>query len=1817
MAMKFHEVKALAREYSSRIVSSEVEWKSYLASTGPIYKYPFREQILIYAQRPDATAVASMEIWNDRMGCWVNRGATGIALIEDEAARKLKYVFDVKDVHESKYGGRKPRLWEMIPEAEGLALERLEGIYGSTDPNGSLSDRIKELTQRIAEDVVPDLLEGLSEEYIAKADQLNGETILAHYIETLSSSMAYMILSSFKVSESELQKIQFRYIGEFDSPRTLMVFGDTLQRQTEPVLREIGKAVFLYEKEKQTETNDVRASRPLTPIIPERGLESNRSNSYNANNQIEDTGSGEERSNYGSNERGNQIGVHAGGRLSDSESDSEPGADGTADEVRNPSERLSQRREERSLHSDVAFGRVAGALSVDSEAGAGASGIDHGSDGESRGSGREAESRGSDGLGTPDEQHQGESGGDRSDGDRLRIDEEPDVMPDPAAQTEEMESSEAPAEKEGAGVAAPEGQLTLATLFPSFEEQMGTIAAAEASVKHTVPAAFQLSEEQISNILRTGSGRDDSRKRIFAKYQVGKSPEKMVAFLKSEYGKVGKGFTFGEDPVSVWFDEDGMKAGYGMSAHENTILTMSWEDIESRIRGMVTEGTYISREEAWLVDQSERKRIASDLFFFFRDGLDGMPESLQIAANNYPDSEAHIMELLASEEGRIRIYEEVDSAKDAIESGEKTLRWRYVKSPDYLLGEIADISLPKLDLPFSDNMVFMVEDFITQDELDHTITRGSGVSEGKLRIYRYFTEAHDTKDRVDFLKNEYGIGGSSGALPGSDHGYEDHDSKGLKIRKGGIIDPYVTVVLTWSVVAKRIGELIAADRYLSPAEKEVYETRALEEAKEDLSEEDSEIVSKPERITIDGFECTLTDEWEYNGGQYILGFLVDSDSFYIASVNAGGMKEEIFSFIYQPSREEVQERYLNALAEQGVEPPEENSFQPVEEQPDAVEAPGQEESSVDVSYTIYQLTRESPRDIHFADLEYLQAQGYTVNPTNYKEVYRASALSSGNPDVVLEGLYEQFNMYPPIDFRGHALSVSDIIVLRIHGEEKAYYVDSIGFKEVPEFLTKAETADESSSETEGSSDAPLAREAKEEAAPAAPEIDMTGAVNYRLRESEPGAGSPKEKFRNNIKAIDLLQQLEAEHRIATPEEQQILAQYVGWGGLADAFDETKDSWNAEYHELKDLLSDDEYKAARGSVLNAHYTSPVIIQTIYEALKGMGFSKGNILEPAMGIGHFFGMLPDSMRESRLYGVELDPISGRIAKQLYPKANVQVTGFEQTHFPNNFFDVAVGNVPFGNYRVSDRGYDKLGFMIHDYFFAKTLDKVRPGGIIAFVTSKGTLDKQSPQVRKYIAQRVELIGAIRLPNTAFKNAGTEVTSDILFLQKRDRIVDIEPDWVHLGMDDNGIPMNQYFVDHPEMIVGKMAEVSGPYGMETACLPDDTIPLEAGLRDALWNLMQHTQNRYEEADSSAEEELALDTIPADPNVRNFSYTLSDGKLYYRENSVMKPVEVSDNQRKRIIALIGIREITKELINMQLEDYSDAAIERKQAELNTAYDRFSKEFGLISSRTNKTAFSEDQSYCLLCSLEKVDEEGEFAGKADMFTRRTIQTAKVVTSVDTASEALAVSLAEKASVDLPYMASLASKTEEEIVEELSGVIYKNPLTEHYETADEYLSGNVREKLTFARTAAESHPEYSVNVAALEKVMPKPLDASEIDVRLGAPWIDQKYIEEFMMDTFNTPYRLVYRGYIKVFYSPVTGKWNISGKKQDSYNPLVTTTYGTSRKSAYEILEESLNLTDSRVYDTIMEDGKEKRILNKKETTLASQKQDAIREAFKD
>ena len=1841
---KYKLISALAEETAKEVVRNEENWRRYLNTASRLYKYPFKEQLLIYAQRPEATACASIEIWNEKMHCWVNKGAKGIALIDEDSFSGLKYVFDISDVHKARRIGQFPNLWEMREEHMESVISRLEKTYGDTDREAGFVGRIREIAGRIAEDCYKELasdMEYLKEgSFLEELDELNVEIRIR---ETLADSIAYTVLKRCGMEESELaEEINFPYIHEFNTVETLSQLGSNVSDLSKPILMEIGKAIGAYDRQIAQNREETRVGRERIDTHEkniEKGLANASEADYNAlkresesqdEQSITQTGEAGERSKYDESDIREERG------LSDTDGSNGRTAEGGTDKVRTDEEEVLTGAQERSIYGTSSEREAEGTPVDDTGAGRGENGASDQTDEGERGDNGADESRESDALGSEDEQHRTLGRGDRDDGTNLQL-----------------------------NIEQPEGTYQQLSLFPSFEEQVGTIAAAEASIQYTMPAAFSLPQEQIDSILRSGGGRDNSRKRIYAKYQQGKTPEEMAEFLKNEYKTTGKGFEFDGNPVSLWFDEMGMRIGYGTSAKENTLAVMSWSEVESHIRVMVENGTYMSANEVFLVDAVERERIATDINNFFRDGISEMPESLELKFSNYPASMEKLCELLATTEGRELIKDELEKAKAQLDSGEKQIKWRYVKRPDYLLEQLADLGVEKKEFPALDTVEVRNEDFITQDEIDYRLAGGSGFEHGKFRIYEYFMEGHDKKDNIAFLKNEYGTGGSSHALPGSDRAHEDHDAKGIRLEKGNYGSPYAKVLLNWNVVEKRIRELVQADKYLSPEGKEAYAQYKQEQAEKAMQKEQAKLEGGVTNQELDRETGTVaegepkapetgkTDIEQLNkrlsemsavvkicgalDRKDVVGWNEKTQAVTIADDERALEGKEVYDFLFAEAADYVMMQTISGETEKALEM--DGLLK------DARQYASRYEGEPSIEQTEEQpLTADDVQNLVLIDREYIRGTRTTVYDfecdirgehdklqytLGYHDDGEGFTIHTEKDDIWermpepelarLEGILVREALY----FKYHdkiagAKSLEDMEEIRFSiMEEESPYFSAVSQRIWGEYEQKNEELSNPMQESEVIAEPEPQNEA--EAPKEQPQIDKSGAVNFHIApetEKSDGKGfAAKEKFRQNVEAIRTLEKIEGENRIATPEEQEILAKYVGWGGLADAFDETKTNWASEYQELKSLLSAEEYDSARESTLNAHYTSPVIIKAIYDAMERMGFSKGNILEPAMGIGNFFSMLPEKMQESRLYGVELDGITGRIARQLYPNADVKITGFEKTDYPNDFFDVAIGNVPFGQYKVADRAYDKHNFLIHDYFFAKALDKVRPGGVVAFVTSKGTMDKKSPEVRKYLAQRAELLGAIRLPNTAFKeNAGTEVTSDILFLKKRDRVIDIEPDWVHLCENEDGIAMNQYFADHPEMIMGKMEMVSGQFGMEATCTPDTTISLSKQLEKAI----SHIEGSIDEVEfDELDDELAREAIPADPGVKNYSYTIVDERVYYRENSIMKPVDVSETMEQRMKGMVQIRDCTQELIDYQLNEYPEDMIKSKQAELNELYDAFSKKYGLINSQTNKRAFNQDSSYCLLCSLEKLDDEGNFKGKADMFSKRTIKKAEVVTSVDTASEALAVSLGERARVDLAYMSELTGKSEEDVAKELAGIIFQNPVTEKWETADEYLSGNVREKLATTRIFAENRPEFAINVTALEGVQPKELDASEIEVRIGATWIEPKYIEDFMRETFETPDYLFDRNLVGVQYSDVTGQWNLKGKNADHGNALVNMTYGTSRANAYRILEDSLNLRDTRIFDTIEEDGKEKRVLNKKETTLASQKQEAIREAFKD
>ena len=1054
------------------------------------------------------------------------------------------------------------------------------------------------------------------------------------------------------------------------------------------------------------------------------------------------------------------------------------------------------------------------------------------------------------------------------------------------------------------------------------------------------------------------------------------------------------------------------------------------------------------------------------------------------------------------------------------------------------------------------------------------LASGSGFENGKERIAAYYADNHTQKERIEFLKQEYGTGGCSWTFQDGSSGFLDYDASGVKLRsypKGQ------EQRLKWSEVEKRIHVLIATGQYRDEAEQTVpTEGEILREKLAERGIVNGQLVD-PEKLDSDPFIRQVVADAEATketvSAQFqktltaedVTDIRLESSSYsavsrekeYHLSCKINGVPDTL---VYTVSQHDDGEGFTIRSGQREEDDIWKKMPQPELEKLEAVLA-----RAVEFDYWSKSIEHAADTDaLEVVSLDYQWAEDLN--------------LSSEQRDALwaqIEARKEQLTTQPAVPTEPMAAYPAeethlpyDVVVERLHVDQPQ------------------------------------------------PEIPAPPARNFHITDEHLGEGGPKQKFARNIEAIRTLQAIEAEGRSATPEEQTVLSQYVGWGGLADAFDPDKDSWAREYTQLKELLSPEEYAAARASTLNAHYTSPTVIRAIYDAVEQMGFRTGNILEPSCGVGNFFGMLPESMQGSRLYGVELDSITGRIARQLYPEANITVAGFETTS-QRDFYDLAVGNVPFGNYKVNDKAYNNLGFSIHNYFFAKALDQVRPGGIVAFVTSRFTMDSKDSTARKYLAQRADLLGAVRLPNNAFKaNAGTEVVSDILFLQKLERPIDREAEWVQVGQTPEGFTINQYFVDHPDMVLGELSAESTQYGRE-----DVTVdPIEgANLAEQLKSAMAHINGRYEAVErvNTELDEGAPDVLPADPGVKNFSYTVVDGEIYYRENSVMASVNLNGDAKERVKGMVELRGLVNELIAYQLEDFPDADIAAKQAELNATYDAFTAKYGLLNDRKNGRLFEDDSSYYLLCSLENLDENGKLKSKADMFTKRTIRPERAVTHVDTPAEALAVSIGEKGKVDLPYMAELLGTPEEfeHITEELRGVIFQDPSDQSWKTADEYLSGNVRNKLQIARLAAANDPTFAVNVAALTKAQPKELEASEIDVRLGATWISPDIIQKFMNETFQIPFYLRYA--IRVKFSPATAEWRIEGKTKTNRNDVIAyETFGTARASAYKILEDTLNLRDARVYDTVEdENGKPKRVLNKKETMLAGQKQQAIKDAF--
>ena len=1753
MAIKYKLISELYDRTCNTVVANPQSWQKYLDSACRNYKLRFDEQLLIFAQRPDATAVLEIERWNTSFGRWVNKGAKGIAVFEDanRSRQRLIHYFDISDTHESRYSRPVP-IWEMKDEYADSVIETLESSFGELERKNSLGNAIMSAAQNAVEDNLPDylsdLVDGVENSFL---EELNEDMISNIYKKVVTNSVAYMMMSRLGIDTEEyFEADDFRDVTNFNTQDTLNALGIATSDIAEMGLSEISKTVMALDKENRT-------------FDRRNGFEYNK-------DEIKNERSFDDERNH----------IHEAGRLPDSRLDITGTAGGDSRQMVADEENLSEATSQNPIlqssdegNSDTALGgssresdRLGGKLSQ-------ANGRESRSD-------RADESGRYDEVGRTDEQHSQLRTGNREGPDNLRLEyydrrhedkslpffgkddtirEILGTTPHLKASKEEIKDffelnadSESRTEyiksifnndyteltlKDGRTVGYKtfqnvlhlwEGSYNNRTAqsfydwgvivqhfeamrllgelsdeikpLPSTDSQLSLIESSQAEEKK--PSAFTFSQEIIDAVLTRGSGVSEGKMRIYEQFNKSLSAKENVDFLKYEYGWGGSYPVIIGAGIDENHDGKGITLSKGFGENRPSV-TLSWSQVEKRIGELIRADRYLNPKEKgqypqWL-EKEETRRAEIEEQKRNREILSTAPPG----EAEQPDNDDIIGKKIIIDERRFLIEK---------------------------VGKISgDVSMR--DVTFEDTVGFPINRVEKIDYVRSLLAEQSDKGNKLNTQYEYHLG-----DTVYIGASEYEI------LSFNDERVMLYDTE----------MPLFNKEFTREEFDRKIRENPLNDHLrvtsLSAEEKAV--------AQENISENSTETeqnfapnTSYDDAFFLDDESQTVT--WMYynpdsnSGGQYVTNTLSYDDVIEAARQYEGA--GDFFDYLGGIAKQE--------LADVGTE-----WFTQAEEQ-----------------------FKETP---DFTDCTKATMESVTKRAKNFEMV----KTNIGN--------------VPVEDYREIVASQNGF------DSYEEMYNEGIrignGYDKEPEPIVPAWEQKKKS---------------KAHSFDLHPDIPMAERHSFDLAHNPVEEVNRKERFHRNYAAISVLKECQKENRFATPEEQIILSKYVGWGGIPEAFDERAGSWQSEYTMLKNILTPEEYAAARESTLTAFYTPPEVITAIYKAMEQMGFKEGNLLEPSCGIGNFIGMLPKSMENAKVYGVELDTVSAGIAQQLYQKSSIAAQGFEEVNVPDSFFDGVIGNVPFGDFKVSDKRYDKNNFLIHDYFFAKSLDKLRPGGVMALVTSKGTMDKENPSVRKYIAQRAELLGAIRLPNDTFKgNAGTEVVSDILFLQKRDRLIDIEPDWVYLDTDENGIKMNSYFVQHPEMILGEMKMVSGRFGPEATCEAFENADLGELLNEAVINIHGEI-SEYEVADELDEED---NSIPADPTVRNFSYTVLDDKIYFRENSRMSPAIVSATAENRIKGMIAIRDSVRTLIEIQKEDYPDEEIKRAQEKLNNLYDTFTKKYGLINSRANSSAFSNDSSFPLLSALEVLNENGELERKADMFYKRTIKPHKAVTEVDTADEALAVSMGEKACIDMEYMQQLSGKSEEELFDDLKGVIFLNPLygygnvsEQKYLMADEYLSGNVREKLITAKKSAEVYPDdYKINVEALEKVQPKDLTASEIAVRLGATWLPPEIIQQFMFEFLDTPRYAQWN--IKVHFSQFTGEWNIEGKSYDRSNVKAYSTYGTSRINGYKIIEETLNLKDVRIFDYIEdEEDKKKAVLNKKETAIAQAKQELIKQGFQD
>ena len=1907
MVAKYQFITELYQRTGVSVARNPQAWQNFLASACRNYKCRFDEQLLIFAQRPDAIAVAELETWNREFKRWVNRDSRGIAVFDPKGRRNtLKYYFDVSDTHEGYYGSRPVPIWQMNERYEQAVAERLTDRFGETQ-GGDLASVLIETAKNAVEDNLPDYLAQLKtcteDSFLEELDDYNIEVI---YKRLAANSVAFMLLTRCGLDTAEyFDREDFGDIVNFNTPATINAIGIATSDISEMALREISQTIRNVQRSEKYQNRTFASPAKSRYDIGRKQPE--RSNDNERNHLHQTGGLPYSRPNITDRARASawQIRYDAQGLSGAAQAGdlSQPADNGQAERASVPDR--ADRTPEVGASDEAAL------------------------QGAGRDGGTERES--ADAVGRADEQHPQSGGGSDTERADLQL-TEPD---------------------EG-------GQLSIATeeevraALPSVDEQIEMLVQAEEEKS----SAFAISQEDIDSVLVSGSGFENGKYRIYRQFQKHGDKKDNIAFLKKEYGDGGGTHIF-PDGFSghSWHDSKGIAIDRGGS-YTNHDLVLSWSKVEKRLRELIRDNRYLNpKEKDHYADYLEsvsapqyeidaqrkmarqrfidahrdlppadkRDTLALRLSDFIRD-LDGYEKGLlsDVERTDLADVTADQMERQLSDPAAVqqlidflalvqRKTSDVYSRSNAWRLGQELMELHplcylyhegdrvFIGADEYevLAFDENAVSLQNVEFPLF-GKEFSRADFeeklrenpandhlkvvVTESQKAETLTEEKpdslafsiGFSEHTAFYDRdlndRFTDLSfalgnrllgilDEKPHRERLDKSKGVGWYkktdfeiSAVIGGEDFHYEGRfdigDGEGdliahIKNFYDYSLSPNCPFIPEW----KKQGE----DYYREKMEslrfgRDVF-VPFLEQHTE-LTPEDEKLLA--EIMATEGdwnrkaeqpsavdemleFAKKVAAEYETEPPEERFEVTMTSDAFpdpEDAFAIWDNIREEYYAaedgtVLTYPTEEEAEK----GLAEvrKTVADKEAEEWLYAERVKQGVE-PAPSERKADTAV----IARYLSDDEAIAIMQYPNGKFY--NHYGYDAQSGFSASTAGGFDTFEEAekaLYAHRPKAEKVVELTPAQDNTDLIGTEITIDNRRYVIERIGeisgdvslrditfqsnvgfpinrVEKIGYIRGLLEQQAEKELPPEEKTDAPVT------ATPSTPAVPADRR-NFRITDDALAVGGAKEKFKANMAAIHLLHDLQIENRFATPEEQETLSRYVGWGGLSQAFDGNNAAWANEYKELKAVLSDEEYRAAMESTLTAFYTPPVVIKAMYEALDRLGFSQGNILEPSCGTGNFFGLLPDSMEKSKLHGIEIDPLTGRIAKQLYQKASIAIEGFEDTKLPDNHFDVVLGNVPFGEIRVNDSRYNAQKFLIHDYFFAKALDKVRAGGVVMFITSKGTMDKASPEVRKYIAQRAELLGAIRLPDNTFRaNAGTEVTSDILILQKRDRVMDIEPDWVHLDTDENGITMNSYFVAHPEMIMGEMKMESTRFGFDSACKAYQDIPLSKLLSEAVQRINGEIPEVENEIDHISDEQTA--SIPADPNVRNFSFALVDGKVYFRENDYMTPATVSMTAENRIRGLVEIRDCVRKLIEYQTEDYPEEMILTEQENLNRLYDAYTAKYGLINSRGNYLAFASDESYFLLCSLEVLDDEGNFKRKADMFTKRTIKPHRSVEYVETASEALALSIGEKARVDLAYMEQLTHKPQEEIIADLQGVIFRVPNSEpaRYVTADEYLSGNVRNKLTIARAAAKENPEYGVNAQALEQVQPKDLSASEISVRLGTTWIPQEDIQRFMMELL-TPSSYA-RDKLKVRYTPMNGDWFIENKSSDFGNEKAFSTYGTKRASAYRIIEDTLNLRDTRIFDYVYdENGNKKAVFNHKETTAAQAKQEVIKQAFQD